>query len=163
MAKKDTTPQTPRVTNRKARRDYELLETIEAGIMLSGTEVKSLRNGKGNLNDSYAMVEKGELFLLNFHISTYEQGNRFNHDPVRTRKLLLHKNEILRLTIQVQEKGLTLVPTAVYFNKRGIVKVEVAVGRGKHLYDKREDIKRRTQEREVRRELGNRGLGRFAG
>lgn len=159
--KKKNSSQLPQVTNRKARRDYEILDTIEAGIELRGTEVKSLRAGRGNLNDSYASVDGGEIYLLNFHISEYEQGNRFNHNPIRERKLLLHKKEIIGLATKVLEKGLTLVPLRVYFNKRGIAKVELALCKGKLLYDKREDIKRRTQEREIRRELTNRGLGRF--
>ncbi len=146
------------ITNRKARRDYHVLETVEVGIALKGTEVKSLRVGKGNLNDSFATIEKGEIFLNNFHISHYDHGNRFNHDTVRTRKLLLHKLEIIKFTNKVNQKGLTLVPLKLYFNRRGRVKVELALCKGKLLYDKREDIKRRTQEREIRREFRDKGI-----
>ncbi|MGB4631688.1 MAG: SsrA-binding protein SmpB [Tepidanaerobacteraceae bacterium] len=137
------------VTNRKARHDYHILETFEAGIVLVGTEVKSLREGRGNLKDSFARVENGELFLYNMHISPYEKGNIFNRDPLRTRKLLMHKKEINRLAGRVQEKGLTLIPLKVYLNERGLVKVELALAKGKALYDKREDIKRRDAKREV--------------
>ncbi|MCR4431840.1 MAG: SsrA-binding protein SmpB [Tepidanaerobacteraceae bacterium] len=137
------------VTNRKARHDYHILETYEAGIALSGTEVKSLRAGKGNLKDSYAGVEKGELLLYNMHISPYEKGNIFNKDPLRTRKLLMHRREINRLFGLVKEKGVTLIPLRVYLNERGLVKVELAVAKGKTLYDRREDIKRKDAEREM--------------
>ncbi|MFY9414375.1 MAG: SsrA-binding protein SmpB [Tepidanaerobacteraceae bacterium] len=137
------------VTNRKARHDYHVLETFEAGIALVGTEVKSLREGKGNLKDSFAKVENGELFLYNMHISPYEKGNIFNRDPLRTRKLLMHKKQINRLAGRVQEKGLTLIPLKVYLNERGLVKVELALAKGKAIYDKREDIKRRDAKREV--------------
>lgn len=137
------------VTNRKARHDYHILETFEAGIALAGTEVKSLREGKGNLKDSFARIENGEIFLYNMHISPYEKGNIFNKDPVRTRKLLMHKRQILRLFGMVKEKGLTLIPLKVYLNERGLVKVELALAKGKALYDKREDIKQRTANREM--------------
>ncbi len=137
------------ITNRKARHDYHILETFEAGIALVGTEVKSLREGKGNLKDSFARVENGELFLYNMHISPYEKGNIFNEDPLRTRKLLMHKKEIHRLAGQVKEKGLTLIPLKVYLNERGLIKVELALAKGKALYDKREDIKRRDANREM--------------
>lgn len=163
MAKKNDKSEanTVRVTNRKARRDYHILETYEAGIELKGTEVKSLRDGKGNMNDSFATVEQGEVWLHNFHISTYEQGNRFNHEPIRDRRLLLHKIEIIKLRSKLNEKGFTLVPLQLYFNKRGLAKVELGVGKGKLLYDKREDIKKRTEERELSREFRNKGLQRF--
>lgn len=137
------------VTNRKANHDYHILETYEAGIALKGTEVKSLRAGKGNLKDSFARVENGEIFLYNMHISPYEKGNIFNKDPVRTRKLLMHKREINRLYGLVKEKGITLVPLKVYLNEKGRVKVELAVAKGKTLYDRREDIKRRDAERDM--------------
>lgn len=137
------------ITNRKARHDYHILETFEAGIALVGTEVKSLREGKGNLKDSFARAENGELFLYNMHISPYEKGNIFNEDPLRTRKLLMHKKEIHRLAGQVKEKGLTLIPLKVYLNERGLIKVELALAKGKALYDKREDIKRRDANREM--------------
>ncbi|NPV42703.1 MAG: SsrA-binding protein SmpB [Firmicutes bacterium] len=137
------------ITNRKARHDFHIEETYEAGIALTGTEVKSLRAGKGNLKDSYARIENGELLLYNMHISQYEQGNRFNHDPTRTRKLLMHKREIMRLFGYVKEKGYSLVPLRVYVNERGKVKVEIALAKGKKLYDKRQDIARRDAERDM--------------
>ncbi|MCG0276513.1 MAG: SsrA-binding protein SmpB [Thermosediminibacteraceae bacterium] len=139
------------VTNRRARHDYHIIETYEAGIALSGTEVKSLREGKANIKDSFARVEKGELYLYNMHISPYEKGNIFNKDPLRPRKLLMHRREIDRLYGLVKEKGVTLIPLRLYLNERGLVKVELAVAKGKTLYDKREDIKRRDAEREMER------------
>jgi len=122
--------------NRRARHDYHIEETMEAGIVLQGTEVKSLRLGRVNLRDSFARVEKGEVFLYDMHISPYEQGNRFNHDPLRVRKLLLHKREIKRLIGKTREEGYTLIPTRLYFS-RGKAKVELALAKGKKLYDKR--------------------------
>lgn len=136
--------------NRKARHDYFIEETYEAGMALTGTEVKSLRAGKANLKDSYAQVENGEMFLFNMHISPYEQGNRYNVDPVRTRKLLLHKGEINRLFGKVKQQGLTLVPLKVYF-KRGRAKIELALARGKKQYDKREALAEKDARREVER------------
>ncbi len=136
--------------NRKARHDYFIEETHEAGIVLTGTEVKSLREGKVNLKDSYAAVENGELFLCNVHISPYEQGNRYNVDPVRKRKLLLHKREINRLFGKVKQQGLTLVPLKIYF-KHGRAKVELALAKGKKTYDKREDLAKKDAKREVER------------
>lgn len=135
--------------NRRARRDYQVLERFEAGIALQGTEVKSLREGKISLKDSYATVENGEMVLIGAHISPYEKGNIWNHDPERPRTLLMHKREILRLGSQVAEKGLTLVPLRVYFS-RGKVKVELGLCRGRHTTDKRAVIR----EREVLREMG---------
>lgn len=135
--------------NRRARHDYFIVETFEAGIALTGTEVKSLRNGKANIKDSYARVENGELILHDMHISPYEQGNRYNHEPRRPRRLLMHRYEIQRLYGKVREKGLTLIPLKVYFNERGRAKVELALARGKHLYDKREDIAARDAQREI--------------
>ena len=136
-------------TNKRARRDYEVLDHYEAGIELKGTEVKSLRNGKLTLKDSYVDVKKGELYLVNAHIAPYEYGNVFNHDPERDRKLLMHKREITRLASRVAGKGLTLVPLKVYF-KKGRVKVDVGVCRGKHHVDKRNVIR----EREAKVEMG---------
>ncbi|MBO8129580.1 MAG: SsrA-binding protein SmpB [Peptococcaceae bacterium] len=136
--------------NRKARHDYHILETYEAGIELKGTEVKSLRSGKANLKDSFARVENGELWLHNSHISHYEQGNRFNHDPKRPRKLLMHKKEIMHLWGKTREKGLALVPLKMYF-KDGKAKVELALAKGKKLYDKREDIAKRDAKRQMER------------
>ncbi len=141
--------------NRKARHDYFIEETYEAGIALAGTEVKSLRAGKASLRDSYAEVRNGEVFVHNMHISPYEKGNRFNRDPKRPRKLLLHKQEIRRLLGQTTQKGYTLIPLRIYF-KRGKAKVEVALARGKKLYDKRESIARRDAQREIARELRGR-------
>lgn len=141
--------------NRKARHDYEVLDTYEAGIVLLGTEVKSLREGNANLKDSYASVEGGEVFLHKAHISPYEPGNRYNHDPERSRKLLLHGAEIRRLLGRTEQQGLTLVPLRVYF-KNGRAKVELALARGKRQYDKREDLVRRQAQREVERALKDR-------
>ena len=138
--------------NKKARHDYFIEQTFEAGIVLSGTEVKSIRLGKVNLKDSYATIENGEVFLCGMHISPYEQGNIFNKDPLRDRKLLLHKYEINKLIGLTQQKGLTLVPLQLYF-KRGKVKVELAVARGKKLYDKRRDIAEKDALREIDRKL----------
>ena len=137
--------------NKRARHDYHILETWEAGVVLSGTEVKSLRQGKANLTDAYATVRNGEVYLLNLHISPYEQGNQFNHDPTRTRKLLLHKREIRRLIGGVERQGLTLVPLELFFNARGKAKVTLAMAKGKKLHDKRADARRRDDEREMAR------------
>lgn len=136
--------------NRRARHEYEILSTVETGIELYGTEVKSMRLGKANLQDAFARIEKGELWLYNCHISPYEFGNRFNHDPVRPRRLLAHRNEIMRLQQQMKEKGLTLIPLKLYF-KRNWVKVDLALARGKHLYDKRESITTRESKRQLDR------------
>ncbi|HEY3314930.1 MAG TPA: SsrA-binding protein SmpB [Bacillota bacterium] len=141
--------------NRKARHDYFVEETFEAGLALTGTEVKSLRLGRANLRDSYASVENGQLLLYNVHISPYEMGNRFNHDPLRTRKLLMHRSEIKRLLSKVREKGLTLVPLRLYF-KRGRAKVELALAKGKRTYDKRAEIAARDARRDTERELSSR-------
>ncbi|WP_109205879.1 SsrA-binding protein SmpB [Moorella sp. Hama-1] len=142
--------------NRRARHDYFIEETFETGIALTGTEVKSLRNGRANIKDSYARVENGELILHDMHISPYEQGNRFNHEPRRPRRLLMHRYEIQRLYGKVREKGLTLIPLKVYFNERGRAKVELALVKGKRLYDKREDIAARDAQREIARALRER-------
>lgn len=139
---------TKEIENRKARHDYHIEEVYEAGIELKGTEVKSLRAGKANLKDSFALVRNGEVFVHNMHISPYEQGNRFNHDPTRVRKLLLHKHEINKLIGAVQREGLTLVPLKLYF-KRGRAKLALALGKGKKLYDKRQDMAERDAKREV--------------
>ncbi len=138
--------------NRRARHDYFIEETYEAGLVLWGSEVKSLRDGKANLGDSYARILKGEAFLLNAHISPYSAAHQFNHDPTRTRKLLLHKQEIRRLTGKVNVRGLTLVPLKLYF-KNGKAKVELGLARGKKLYDKRETLRRKVAQREVERSL----------
>ncbi|ABO51487.1 SsrA-binding protein [Desulforamulus reducens MI-1] len=142
--------------NRRARHEYHVIETYEAGIALSGTEVKSLRAGKANLQDAFARVENGEMMLYNLHISPYEQGNRFNHEPKRTRRLLMHKQEILRLYGKVREKGLALIPLKVYFNPRGKVKVQLALAQGKKSYDKRHDIAARDAKRDMDRAMRER-------
>lgn len=140
--------------NRKAFHDYFIEEKYEAGIVLSGTEVKSIRAGKINLKDSYCTVKDGELFLVGVNISPYEHGNRFNLDPMRTRKLLMHRNEIIRLYSTVKQDGLTLVPTKVYF-KDSKVKVEVGLARGKKNYDKRDSLAEKQAKREIDRVLKN--------
>lgn len=141
--------------NRKARHDYEVVDRYETGIVLLGTEVKSLRAGKANLKDSYAVVQEGQIFLHHLHISPYEAGNRFNHDPERPRKLLLHRAQIRRLTGRTEQQGLTMVPLRLYF-RRGKAKVELAVVRGKKQYDKRQDLALRQAQREVERALKDR-------
>jgi SsrA-binding protein len=137
-------------TNRKARHDYAILETYEAGLVLTGTEVKSLRQGKANLTDGYATVTNGEVWLLGMHVSPYEQGSYSNVDPVRKRKLLLHKKEIRKILTKTQQKGFTLVPLKVYF-KHNVAKVELAIAQGKRSFDKRHDIAKRETERDLRR------------
>jgi SsrA-binding protein len=144
------------VTNKKARFQYELVEFFEAGIVLQGTEVKSIRSGKANLQDSYATIKDEEVFLYNMHISPYEQGNIFNHEPTRVRKLLLHKQEIRRLSGKVLERGMTLVPVKIYF-KNGRAKVELGLARGKSQVDKRKDIARRDEQRMMEREFKQKG------
>ncbi|HEY8530810.1 MAG TPA: SsrA-binding protein SmpB [Limnochorda sp.] len=143
-------------TNRRAHHDYFILERLEAGIVLKGTEVKSLRAGRANLREAFARVENGEVFLYNLHISPWDYGNRWNHDPTRTRKLLLHKAEIRRLVGKTREKGKTLIPLRIYFNSRGRAKVELALAQGKKLWDKRESIARRDEAREIERRLKGR-------
>ncbi len=142
--------------NKKARHDYHILETYEAGISLQGTEVKSLRNGRVNLKDSYATIYEGEVFLEGVHISPYEQGNRNNHEPERKRRLLMHDYEIRKLLGKVKEKGLSLVPLSMYFNDRGKVKVELALVKGKKLYDKRQDLAVKQAGRDMERALKDR-------
>jgi SsrA-binding protein len=141
--------------NKKARFDYHILEVIEAGMVLLGTEVKSLRQGRANLKDSYARIRGGELFLMQAHISPYTHAYYDNHEPDRARKLLVHKREIKRLTGKTLEKGLTLVPLRIYF-KDGKAKVELALARGKRSYDKRESLKRKTEQRELERAIKDR-------
>jgi len=136
--------------NRKVRHEYHILDRWEAGIVLVGTEVKSLRAGKASISDSFARIEGGEIYLHHFHITPYEKGSFFNHDPLRIRKLLLHKKEIRKLQGRVEEKGLTLIPTKVYF-KDGKAKVELALARGKKFYDKRADIAKRDMDRDIER------------
>lgn len=141
--------------NRKARHDYFIHETFETGLALQGTEVKSLRAGKANLKDSYAFIKNNEIFVEHMHISPYEQGNIFNHDPLRTRKLLMHKAEIIKLFSKTREKGYTLVPLKVYF-KHGKAKLELALASGKHNYDKRQDLQAKAAKRDVERALKER-------
>jgi SsrA-binding protein len=141
--------------NRKAFHDYSIEETVEAGIVLTGTEVKSLRDGKANLKDSYVLVKDSEAFLLNCHISPYTHGNIMNHDPVRTRKLLLHKKEIARLLGKTIQKGYSLIPLKIYF-KGSHAKVEIGLARGKKMYEKRESIKKREADREIERAMKSR-------
>ncbi|CBK39795.1 SsrA-binding protein [Nitrospira defluvii] len=143
-------------TNRKAYHDYFIEEKFEAGVILRGTEVKSLREGRVNLQDSYASVDDGEVYLQHCHISPYSHGNLMNHDPLRKRKLLLHRKEINKLIGKTQLKGLTLVPLRIYFSKRGHAKVELALAKGKKQYDRRESIKAREAGREVERAIKQR-------
>ncbi len=140
-------------TNRKAYHDYFIEEKFEAGIMLQGTEVKSLRDGRVNLQDSYASVKGSEVFLHHCHISPYSHGNIMNHEPLRTRKLLLHRKEINRLLGKTQQQGLTLIPLRIYFSKRGLAKVELGLAKGKKLHDRRETLKTREASREVERAM----------
>ena len=139
--------------NKKAYYNYEILESFEAGISLVGSEVKSIREGRISLKESYAEIKAGEVFLISCHISLYEAANIFNHDPTRDRKLLLHRREIKRLTGKVIEKGFTLIPTKVLINDRGKIKVEISLAKGKRTYQKKEAIKERDRERELRAEL----------
>jgi SsrA-binding protein len=141
--------------NKKARHDYSITDTIEAGMVLQGTEIKSIRNARINLKDGYARVRNGELFLYNVHISPYEQGNIYNHDPLRSRKLLVHKKQIVRLETEMKGSGMTLVPLKVYI-KNGYAKVLIGLAVGKKQYDKREDLKRKDQKREIDRAMKSR-------
>ena len=142
----------PLAQNKKARHDYRIVSTIEAGIVLTGTEIKSVRASRVTLKDGFAQVRNGEVWLMNVHIAQYAQGNRFNHDELRNRKLLLHKKEIARLAGETQRKGVTLVPLKMYL-KHGFAKVLLGVAEGKHEYAKRQTLKKRDQEREIRRAL----------
>jgi SsrA-binding protein len=144
--------------NRKARHDYAIIETFEAGLVLTGTEVKSLRLGRASLVDGFATIDDGEVYLRNVHIPEYDQGSWTNHEPRRTRKLLLHRGEIQRLIGKTKESGLTLVPLSLYFSA-GKAKVEIGLARGKRTYDKRQDMARRDADREVQRALGRRSKG----
>lgn len=154
MAGKNSEEQRPLAQNKKARHDYNILETVEAGIVLTGTEIKSVREGRVTLKDGFAQIKNDEAWLENVHISEYTAGNRFNHDPLRRRKLLLHKKQIVQLGQKTSAKGVTLVPLKVYL-KNGFAKVLIGVATGKHEYDKRETIKRRDQEREIQRTFKN--------
>jgi len=141
--------------NKRARHEYHILETWECGLVLTGTEVKALRDGRANLTDAFGVVKGGEVFLLNAHIAPYEQGNQFNHEPTRTRKLLLHRREIRKLIGAVERQGLTLVPLELYF-KNGKAKVVMALGKGKKLHDKRDDQRKREDERDMARAMRSR-------
>lgn len=140
------------ISNKKAYFDYEILETYETGIVLTGTEIKSIREGNVNLKDSYGVIRNNEIYLLNMHISEYKEGNIFNHEEKRTRKLLLHKKEILKIKDKVALEGITLVPLKLYFNKNK-VKILLGIAKGKKIYDKRESIKKRDTEREIRKQF----------
>ena len=151
MSKPDEQPEIESIAkNRRARHDYTILNTYEAGIVLAGSEVKSLRDGKANISDAYGMVRDGEIYLINLHISLYDRASYNNHEPTRTRKLLLHKREIGRLIGAIEREGLTLIPLELYF-KRGIAKVALALGKGKKAHDKREDAKAKDADREIAR------------
>jgi SsrA-binding protein len=143
-------------TNKTAYHNYEILESFEAGISLVGSEVKAIREGRISLKESYAEVRAGDIVLVKCHISPYEAANIFNHDPLRVRRLLLHKREIRRLTGKIRERGLTLVPTKVMFNDRGKVKIELGLARGKREYEKRDVLKKRDTDREIRAEIKKR-------
>jgi len=144
------------VTNRKAHRDYNILKVWEAGIELKGSEVKSIRDVRANLNDSFARVENGQILLYNMHISPYDRASVFNVEPQRVRRLLLHKNQISKIAGEVFQRGLTLVPLRLYFNERGFAKVELALCRGKKLYDRRRDMMRREADLEIKRAMKSR-------
>lgn len=150
MAARKEPPRSPRIVNRRARHDYHILETVEAGLVLRGCEVKSLRRGQASLSESFARIDDGEVFLHGMYIAPYQEGSYNNPPPRRRRKLLLHRREIARLASKVSGTGYTLVPLSLYF-KRGLAKVELALVRGKRQYDKREAIKKREAEREMRR------------
>lgn len=140
------------IKNKKAHFDYIISDTYEAGIVLTGTEIKSIREGKANLKDSYAIIKKGEVYLLNMHISKYDNGNRFNHEETRTRKLLLHKREILKIRDKIEIKGYTLVPIKLYFSKNK-AKILLGVGKGKKTYDKRESLKEKDIKKQINKNL----------
>lgn len=156
MSKPDEKPEIESIAkNRRARHDYTIIDTWEAGLVLTGSEVKSLREGKANLSDAYGIVRDGEIYLINLHISLYERASYNNHEPTRTRKLLLHKREIGRLIGAIERQGLTLIPLELYF-KRGIAKVAIALGKGKKQHDKREDAKAKDADREIARAVRTR-------
>ncbi len=143
--------------NRKARHDYFILDTLECGIVLTGTEIKSVRGGNLNLKDSYASIEKGELWLVGLHISPYEKASYYNHEPERNRKLLIHRHELVRLNGKIREKGLTLVPLSIYLKEGRIAKVELALAKGKTAYDKRDTIAERDAKRDMARAVRHKG------
>lgn len=149
-------PSSPRIHNRKARHRFQILEKLRCGLALRGTEVKSLRTGQASLDEAYAQIIQGELWLIGCHIGPYSHGHTANHEPKRRRKLLVHRREIRKLEVKVTQKGLTLVPIELYFNERGLAKVMLAVARGKSRADKREDLKRTEHRREIARAMGRR-------
>jgi len=141
--------------NPTAYHNYDITDTLEAGIILSGTEIKSIRNHSCNLKDSYVIIRNGEVFILNMNIAEYSHGNLFNHDPLRTRKLLMHKKEILKMQLKIKQEGYTIIPTKLYFNDKGKVKLEIALAKGKKNYDKRESIKEKDQKRNIEKNYKN--------
>ncbi len=143
------------ITNKKASFDYFLFTKYEVGIALVGTEIKSIRNHSCNLKDSYVIIRNGEVFILNMNIAEYSHGNLFNHDPLRTRKLLMHKKEILKMQLKIKQEGYTIIPTKLYFNDKGKVKLEIALAKGKKNYDKRESIKEKDQKRNIEKNYKN--------
>ncbi|MGR6561671.1 SsrA-binding protein SmpB [Pediococcus pentosaceus] len=155
MAKKPKSNDKALAQNKKARHDYSILSTMEAGMVLTGTEIKSIRDRRVTLRDGYVQIRHGEAILMNVQINEYLQGNQFNHDPFRNRKLLLHKKEILKLQEETKNKGITIIPLKMYL-KNGFAKVLIGVAKGKHEYDKRESLKKRDQQREIDRALKNR-------
>jgi SsrA-binding protein len=157
MSKPDKAPRKLAAENRKARFNYEILDTLETGIVLSGTEIKSLRNGKANITDSYASVEGGELWLINCYIPEYFEANRFNHEPRRRRKILVHRKQLAKLAQSTEREGMTLVPLNIHYNDKGMAKLELGVARGKKLHDKRETEKERDWNREKGRLLRDKG------
>ena len=140
------------LVNKKAYRDFDIIQSMEAGISLKGTEVKSIKSGKINISDGFGIIKNGEFFLKNVHVSKYPFGNRINHDPLRIRKLLLHKREILKLGAKVQEKGFTIVPLKVY-EKKGVIKIEIGLAKGKRLYNKKDDIRKKDEMRDLKRDF----------
>ncbi len=151
--KKGVSKQTPTIKNKKASYNFEIHDTIEAGLILAGTEVKSLRAGTASLGDSFALIKKGQVWLLKFYIAPYKQGSYLNHEPMRKRQLLLHKREIRKLTVKLQERGFTLVPLKIYFSNNGYAKCLLGLAKGKKKYDKREVIKKREVERDLQRKM----------
>ena len=153
MAKKSEDKENLTFVNKKAKKEYEILETLEAGIQLLGSEVKSIRAGKVNLNDAFILPRNGEMYIMNLKIAPYENAKYFGHEETRSRKLLMHKKEIIRWTSKVKEKRLTIIPLKLYFNNKGIVKVEIALCRGKKLYDKRQDERKKEDQMQIQRAL----------
>jgi SsrA-binding protein len=143
-----------KIKNKKAEYAYFLLEEYTAGLQLTGSEIKSIREGKANLTDAYCMFRESELFVINMHIAEYSKGTHYNHEPKRDRKLLLNRRELRKLAIKVQEKGLAIIPTLLFINDKGLAKLSIALARGKHYYDKRETLKKKDTQRDIDREIG---------